>query len=429
MAAIGPLIGGWLTTEYSWRWIFFINLPLGALLLAGIIAFVPETRGHEFAPGLDIDGFLLSAFGLVFVVFGLVEGRRYGWWTPEDHLSIGGVSWPASAPISAPISAIIAGALLLALFVVWERHRARIGRSALLQLSLFRFRSFRSGNAAVLIVAVGEFGLLFTLPLYLQNALGLSPLRAGFVLAAMGVGALIAGGAASQLARAMRPTSIAVLGLALEAGGALAVGLVIGASTASWLIAVLLVVDGAGLGLASAQLTGIVLSDVPAEESGQGSSTQSTMRQLGSALGTAVLGTTLGSAVTAFAGGSLTGIPGLSSGARDRLQNGLGSSAGGIIPQLQHGHPHVSHPEAVIHALTEAFAQGTRVNLFIAAGILVLGLAFTIRLRVATSEQTAPSQDSPDQQQSGRPSASASTTHVDPVASGYDDRRPSGGSP
>jgi hypothetical protein len=151
------------------------------------------------------------------------------------------------------------------------------------------------------------------------------------------------------------------------------------------------------------------------------------MRQLGSALGTAVLGTTLGSAVTAFAGGSLTGIPGLSSGARDRLQNGLGSSAGGIIPQLQHGHPHVSHPEAVIHALTEAFAQGTRLNLFIAAGILVLGLAFTIRLRAATSKQTASSQDSPDQQQQAHASASASTTSACPAATESDDSRPSNG--
>jgi EmrB/QacA subfamily drug resistance transporter len=427
MAAIGPLVGGWLTTEYSWRWIFFINLPLGALLLAGIAAFVPETRGHEFAPGLDVDGFLLSAFGLAFVVFGLVEGRSYGWWTPEGHLSIGGVGWPAGAPISAPISAIIAGGLLLALFARWERHRARVGRSALLALSLFRFRSFRWGNPTVLIVAVGEFGLLFTLPLYLQNALGLSPLRAGFVLAAMGVGALIAGGTASELARTMRPTSIATLGLALEAGGALAVGLVVGASTPSWLIAVLLVAYGAGLGLASAQLTGIVLADVPAEQSGQGSSTQSTMRQLGSALGTAVLGTTLGVAVTAFASGSLTGIPGLRPAVRDRLENELGSSAGGIIPQIQHGHPHVPHSGAVADALAQAFAQGTRINLFIGAGILVLGLAFTLRLRASASKQTAPPQDSPDHQQGQRTRASTSTTPGDPVATGPDDARPSGG--
>ncbi len=327
MAGIGPLLGGWLTTEFSWRWIFFINLPVGLVLLAGILAFVPETTGHGFAPGLDLLGFLLSALGLAALVFGLVQGRTYGWGTPRRSLTIGGLIWPADAPISAATVAIVAGVVLLAAFVVWERHRARVGKSALLELSLFRLGSFRWGNAAALLIAAAEFGLLFTLPLYLQNALGLSPIGSGLVLAAMAGGAFLAGGCAGELARAIRPTRVASLGLALEVAGIVVTALVLGSATPGWLIAAVLVIYGAGLGLASAQLTNVVLRDVPTEQSGQGSATQSTVRQLGSALGTAVLGTILGAGLTTYATGALTGIRGITPGIRHHLVVMLVSSS------------------------------------------------------------------------------------------------------
>jgi EmrB/QacA subfamily drug resistance transporter len=381
MAGVGPLLGGWLTTSLSWRWIFFINLPVGLILLAGILAFVPESRGRGFAPGLDLLGFLLSALGLAALVFGLVEGRTYGWGASRRALRVGGLTWPAGAPISVAAAAIVAGGALLVGFVLWERHRAQVGKSALLQLSLFRLGSFRWGNTAALLVAVAEFGLLFTLPLYLENALGLSPIGSGLVLAAMAGGAFLAGGAAGELARAISPPAVATLGLALEVIGIVVTGFVLGPATPGWLIAAVLVSYGAGLGLASAQLTSVVLRDVPAEQSGQGSATQSTVRQLGSALGTAVLGTVLGTALTAYAGSALAGIRGITPGIQDRLADQLGSTAGGLIPQLQAGHPHVPDPARVTAALTEAFAHGARLSLLIAAGILVLGLACTVRLQ------------------------------------------------
>lgn len=98
MAAVGPLLGGWLTTDHSWRWIFFINLPVGAVLIAGIFLFVPETRGSQFAPGEDIVGFLLSLLGLAGVVFALVDGRTYGWWKPTTPMTLGPVTWATGAP-------------------------------------------------------------------------------------------------------------------------------------------------------------------------------------------------------------------------------------------------------------------------------------------------------------------------------------------
>lgn len=82
VAAIGPLLGGWLTTYFTWPWIFLVNLPLGVLVLIGLALFVPETRMAKAAPGLDVDGFLLSAAGFALLVFALIEGQTYGWWKP-----------------------------------------------------------------------------------------------------------------------------------------------------------------------------------------------------------------------------------------------------------------------------------------------------------------------------------------------------------
>lgn len=393
MAAVGPLLGGWLTTDFSWRWIFLINLPVGAFILVGIVLWVPETRGRSFAPGLDVDGFQLSLIGLAALVFGLVEGRTYGWWTPQRDFTLFGVTWSTHAPISVAAAAIGVGLASLVLFVLWERHRAKVRRSALIDLTLFSLRSFRWGNIAALVVALGEFGLLFTLPLYLQNVRGLSALGSGMVLAAMAVGAFAAGGLAGQLARRISSARVASAGLALEASALLVVALAVGPDTAGWLIAFILVLYGAGLGLASAQLTGVILADVPSEQSGQGSATQSTMRQLGSALGVAVLGTILGSAVTSNATGSLSAIPGLPPQLQLQLEGALSPSAGGIIAQIRQGTvPLPAHStDAVVVALSTAFANATRVTMLMGAVFLTIGLIATFLLpRTPTADGGGP---------------------------------------
>ncbi|WP_157574520.1 MFS transporter, partial [Nocardia jejuensis] len=88
VAAIGPLVGGWLTTDYTWPWIFLVNIPLGVLVLVGLVLFVPETKMGRHAPGLDVDGFILSALGFALLVFALIEGQTYGWWKPLREFPI-----------------------------------------------------------------------------------------------------------------------------------------------------------------------------------------------------------------------------------------------------------------------------------------------------------------------------------------------------
>ena len=334
MAAIGPLLGGWLTSSFAWQWIFIVNIPLGLAVLAGAILWVPETRSPHDTSGLDILGLLLSASGFGLFVFALIEGPTLGWWSATGALNLGPVSWPAGAAISAVPLTLAASLVLLLGFVLWERRRARVGRSAILDLTLFRVQTFSWGNAVAAMVAIGEFGLLLVLPLYLINILGLGTLNAGFVLAAMALGAFFSGASARHLAARMGPPNVVIIGLVLEVAGLLALGLTITASTSIWLISALLVVYGLGLGLASAQLTGTVLADIPTAVSGQGSATQSTVRQLGAALGSAIIGSVLAHYAVSRATELLGSVPGIPAGQVGALAGQLRDSAGGVVPQL-----------------------------------------------------------------------------------------------
>ncbi len=386
-AAIGPLLGGWLTTSFDWRWIFYVNVPIGVLILAGTAYAVTESRGAPGGPGVDVDGLLTSGIGLSLFVFALIEGRSLGWRTPASDFTVFGLTWPKTAPISIIPVAFAVAAVFLGLFVLWERHRAHNGRDALLDLTLFRVPTFTWGNLTALTVAAGEFALVFLLPLYLVNVLGLDIMGAGFVLAAMAIGAFLSGASARHLAARMTPSSVVVLGLSLELAGVAATALLLGPSTSPWLIALPMAVYGVGLGLASAQLTSLVLGDIPAAQSGSASATQSTLRQIGSALGSAVAGTALAAALTGRLPGDLAPIHALPAQAAGQLASGTVDSAGGLIASLRAQGTTGKLGElgpSVTDALAGGFAGATRSAVLVAALFLALGLLGALRVRAAT---------------------------------------------
>jgi len=391
MAAVGPLLGGWLTTSFTWPWIFLVNVPIGILVIIGAFLAVPETRAKITVPGLDVVGLLLSAIGFGALIFALIEGQTIGWWKPISDLKVFGLTWPESAPISATPVAAAVGVVALIGFVVWERHRARIGYSAILDLELFRFRTFSWGNCTAMAVAIGEFGLLLVLPLFLVNAYGLSTLGAGYILAVMALGAFASGAAARHVTARFGAPRTVMLGLALEVIGVLAFALYLRPSSAAWLMAVLLAIYGLGLGLASAQLTGTVLVDIPPSESGQGSATQSTVRQLGSALGTAILGTVLSLGLAHSLTDRLEPVA-LPPQVETQLVDGTRDSAGGTIPPIReqgdHGKLGPAGPETA-DALSEGFADATRWSLFVAAGFLLVGLVSATQLQPRRREEEA----------------------------------------
>lgn len=340
MAALGPLLGGWITSMFSWQWIFLVNLPLGAALVVAVLLTVDESREPSGERGFDLLGLLLSVVGLGLVVFGLIEGAELGWWAQTGSISIFGVTWGPDAAVSIVPAALITGAVALVAFTLWQRHRARVGRSRILDLSLFTVPTFRWGNVAAMCVAMGEFGLLFVLPLLIIEALGASPMLAGLTLAAMGLGAFLAGASARHIAARFSPPTVVIIGLVLETAAVLGLAAVVSVDLSLWVLTGILLVYGVGLGLASAQLTGTVLADIPVAQSGQGSATQSTVRQIGSALGTAVIGTVF---VAGF----------------------------GALPQAVT----VDHETAVL------MADAARWALLVAGGFLAVGAVSALRLR------------------------------------------------
>jgi predicted MFS family arabinose efflux permease len=184
-------------------------------------------------------------------------------------------------------------AVLLSAFVIVEGRRRRRGRSVLVDFTLFSIGSFRYGNVAALIVSLGEFGLIFVIPLFLQSVLGYTAFETGVVLLALAGGAFVAGPSAAQLAQRIGPRLVVQAGMALEAVGILLLGLTLSPTTTGWALAPYLFLYGLGIGLATAQLTSVILVEVPSRQSGEASGIQSTSRQIGSALGVAILGTTL----------------------------------------------------------------------------------------------------------------------------------------
>jgi len=363
MAAVGPLVGGWLTTDVSWRWAFWLNVPVSLLVIAGIVFFVPETRDDSTRRGLDVTGVLMSALGMGGIVFALIEGQNYGWWRQP------------SGTISPVPIALVGGLLLMAAFVRSQRLRVAAGRPVLVDLDLLGVRSFRYGSIAALIVALGEFGLLFTLPLLLQNALGFSALGTGWLIVSLAIGTFLVSGVTPQLTTRFGGRAVVRVGLALEAVAVAGLAVTLSAEISGWLIAAWLFVYGLGVGMATAQLTSVILAEIPVAESGQASGLQSTFRQLGSALGVAILGSlliaTLGASTSAQLSDSAVPEP-----AAQQVVDVVKESAGAVIPSLQAS----PATQTAGDAAAAGMIQASKVTTGVAALIIGLGLAATLAL-------------------------------------------------
>ncbi|MCW2944490.1 MAG: drug resistance transporter, EmrB/QacA subfamily [Actinoallomurus sp.] len=377
MAALGPLLGGWLATSYGWRWAFGVNLPIGAVIVAGALVLVPETRDRAAGRGIDWVGALLSAAGLAAIVFALIEGQRYGWWRLTRAFSAGPFHWPDAAISPVPV-ALAAGVVVLGALVVVERARASAGLPVVLDLSLFRIPDFRRGNAAASLISVGELGLMFTLPLFLQDVHGNSPLQVSVAILPLALGTLLTGGFAARLSRRLGAARMLQTGMALEVVAVLLIGLTTHADTTGYELAPWMLIYGVGLGLTTAQLTSIVLRDVPPARTGLASGTQSTARQVGSALGIALIGTVFTMSLSHVMADRLRGT-GLPPGRTDAYAERLRDTAGTFARDLHRKDPRLAR------AADESLAVATDRAAFATAGLLTVGLLLTLRLR-RTSE-------------------------------------------
>ena len=382
MVAVGPVLGGWLasigkvdwiaTTDHeSWRLAFNINLPLGVLVIAGLLWWVAESKQEHREGGIDFVGAGISVIMFLTLVFGLIEGRVYGWWeTTKNQFAIGDFKWPTDGISIIPVSLAISVISIVA-FVLWERAREKAHKNVILDLDLFKIRSFRNGSIAALIISMGEFGILFAIPLWLQNIKGLTPISSGLVLLWLAGGSFVASGIAGAMSGKIKPAFAVRLGVILETVAVAGIA-VFAAQDAEWFaMAPFLFIYGIGIGFATAQLTGVIMVDVPAEKIGQGSGSQSTVRQIGSALGIAVLGTLLFSITTSSVESNLKDVqlpPMLSA---STVSSAVVDSAGGAIVGFQGD---------VKTAAQNGFSSGVSGSAWAAAAFLALGAISTLGL-------------------------------------------------
>jgi EmrB/QacA subfamily drug resistance transporter len=373
MAALGPLVGGWLTTYASWHWAFLINVPIGIVVLIGVLLTVPETKELGGPRGIDLLGTVLVTLGMLGVVFAVIEGQRYGWFVPLAPFSAAGWEWPFTT-ISIVTVAAFVGLVSITAFVLLELRRVRAGKVVVVDLRLFRIRTFGAGNIVALVVSLGEFGLLFALPLFLQATRGYDALETGVILLALAVGSFVASGLGAPLSQRFGPVRVLQLGMALEVVGIVGLGFVLSTTITGWEMAPWLFLYGMGVGFATAQLTGVILSEVPVAESGQASAVQSTSRQLGAAIGTAIIGATLifglGSVATQLKD---RGVP---TEQATQVSEAVASSAGQAIPGLADA----PGGDVLVEGASAGFAGAIKLVAWVAGAFVFVGLLTSLLL-------------------------------------------------
>jgi MFS family permease len=289
--AVGPLIGGWVTTEFSWRYVFAGEVVIVALILL-LRRRLGEAPAVEHPPRLDVIGVVLSAAGLGLAVFGILKSSEWGLVEPRGALTIGGTEITPFGFSAVPFF-ILAGCGCLAAFALWEQRRDRQGRDALLDRSLLRIAPLRAGLTTLMMQQLILLGTFFVLPVYLQVVLGLDAFDTGKRLFPMSVAMFVAAMAGPKLAAGLAPKRVAQAGLvALVIASVLLLG-TIDVQLDEAEFAVALGLFGIGAGLLLSQLSNVIMSSVDPSQTNEAGGLQGTAQNLGASLGTALIGAVL----------------------------------------------------------------------------------------------------------------------------------------
>jgi EmrB/QacA subfamily drug resistance transporter len=363
---LGPIVGGYLLRHFWWGSVFLVNVPVVVVALIAVLALVPESR--DPAPRrVDLLGALLSTAGLVSFVYGIIEAPGRGW---DDARVIG---------------TIAAGAVLLTLFVIWERRT----REPMIDLGLFGRPRFLWGTTAATVASFALFGLLFVLPQYLQAVRGYDALGTGVRLLPLMGGLIVGARAAETVAKKVGARVPVATGLAVIAGG-LGLGATSTVHSGYWFAATWLALVGAGIGLALAPAMDAVLGELPVGRSGSGTAMTMTLRQVGGALGVALLGSISASAYTGRL--DTTGLPPVAAGpARDSVNGAVA-----VAQQL--------HDPALLASAGGAYVHAMSVVLVVCSVVAVAGAVLAgvfMPARAATPPVPA-AEDRPEPELVGR---------------------------
>ena len=274
--AIGPLVGGLITEHINWNWIFYINIPIGVIGILAAFAFIDESRDTSAEQRPDLGGLATSALGLFALSYGLIEANNYGWGSTRIVVSF-----------------VIAAAALLA-FGLLEAHQ----RLPMLDLSLFRNRTFSGANTVMLLVSLAMFGVFFYVSLYMQQVLGFSPIQAGASFLPMTVLIILIAPIAGRLSDRVGSRGLAGAGMVL-----LALSLFLfsraGVHATFWTLLPAMIAGGLGMSMTMTPTTAAAMASVRRDKAGVGSAVLNTMRQVGGSLGIAVMGAVVAAGTTA----------------------------------------------------------------------------------------------------------------------------------
>jgi DHA2 family multidrug resistance protein-like MFS transporter len=379
---IGPLLGGWLLTTFWWGSVFIINVPVVLVALVAGVAFVPESRS-ERRPRFDLPGIALSSGGLALLIYGVIQAGETSWGD------------------TTALAALAAGALVLAAFATWERHTT----DPLVDLGLFRSPGFTWGTALTTLVAFSMMGVMFAMPLYFQEVLGLSAFGNGLRQLPLIVGLLAGAVAATRVAARLGAKLAVTIGFALLAGG-LVLGALTRTADGSGYAMLWLTVAGVGLGVCMPTAMDAALGALSPEHGGVGSALIQALRMVGGAFGAAILGSVINSG---YRGGLELGA--LPARAAAVVQDSVAAGVA-VAKQLGSADLLAMVRTAFLHGMTTAFLVCAG-----AAGVgVVLALLFMPN-RSTAGERTGADANAPD---GAAPGSGAATCPQAPADDGVE---------
>lgn len=382
--AAGPLIGGWVTSTWTWRLVFAGETVVVLVILVFRRRMRPSPRPTESA-GLDTVGAALSASALALIVLGVLQSSSWGWLQPSGAPEINGVP---ITPLGFSLVAymILAGLALLWVLAAWEERQSALGRPMLVDLRLLRIVTLRAGLTSLFVLQLVMLGTFFVLPVYFQTVLGLDAFATGLRLVPMSITMLVFALAGPRVAARRSPQRVVQAGLvALAIGTAVVLGN-LDTQLASPVIGLGLAIFGAGAGFVASQLGNVIMSSVDQARTNEAGGLQGTAQNLGASFGTALIGAILITGLTTAFVDNVTNNPSVPPDIRTAVQAQVEETGLGIVPiaeaerlALVAGLP---PDQAALLAADygDALLTGLQSALGAVAIVALLGLWFTRRL-------------------------------------------------